>query len=139
LRPPFEILEHPSDLGIEARGTSMEEAFTHAALGLMSVIAGSSKIEASEERSISLRALDRENLLVRWLTEILYLSDAEKFLTADAKIYMMNDTALKATLAGQPYNPSIHELNLDVKAITYHHLKVEKTDETWIVRVFVDI
>jgi SHS2 domain-containing protein len=139
LQPPFEILEHPSDLGFEARGASMDEAFKNAALGLMSVIAGSSKIETTEERPISLLSLDRENLLVRWLTEVLYLSDAEKFLTADVKFDMINDTSLKATILGQQYNPSIHELNLDVKAITYHHLKVEKTDETWIVRVFVDI
>ena len=117
----------------------MEEAFTHAALGLMSVIAGRSKIEANEERTISIRALDRENLLVRWLTEILYLSDAGKFLTAGARFDMISDTSLQATIVGQKYNPSTHTLSLDVKAITYHHVMVKKIDDCWIVRVFVDI
>jgi SHS2 domain-containing protein len=139
LKPPFEILEHPSDLGIEARGATMAEAFRNAARGLMSVIAGSSKIESYEERLISIVALDRENLLVRWLTEILFLYDAEKFLTADAKITMMNNTSLKATILGQQFNASNHELKLDIKAITYHKLKVEKLDDIWIARVFVDI
>ena len=117
----------------------MEEAFKHAALGLVSVIAGLSKIETYEKRLISIHARDRENLLVRWLTEILYLSDAEKFLTADITFDMINETSLKATILGQQYRPSNHKLNIDVKAITYHHLMVEQIDNYWIVRVFVDI
>ena len=117
----------------------MAEAFRNAAHGLMSVIAGSSKIESNEERVISLVALDCENLLVRWLTEILFLYDAEKFLTADAKFDMLNNISLKATVLGQKYDPLNHELTLDIKAITYHKLMVEKLDDIWTARVFVDI
>jgi SHS2 domain-containing protein len=139
LKALFEILEHPSDIGIEARGATMAEAFQNAALGLMSIIAGPSRIESNDERFISLLALDRENLLVRWLTEILYFADAEKFLAADARFMMINDTSLKATVLGQQYDASKHELKLDVKAITYHKLMVDKVNDIWIARVFVDI
>ena len=139
MKPPFEILEHPSDLGIEAHGSSMQELFQNAAHGFMSVVAGTSKIESCQNRSIELQALDRENLMVRWLTEILYLYDAEKFLTADVKFETLTDTLLKANLLGEPYDVSKHELKLDVKAITYHQLKVEDHDGDWIARVFVDI
>ena len=117
----------------------MAEAFQNAACGFMSIIAGSSKIEADEKRLISIQALDRENLLVRWLTEILYLYDGEKFLTADVKFDMINNTSLKATVLGQQFDASKHELKLDVKAITYHQLMVGKIDGIWIARVFVDI
>ena len=139
LKPLFEILEHPSDIGIEARGATMAEAFQNAALGLMSIIAGSSKIESNEMRFISLLALDRENLLVRWLTEILYLVDAEKFLTAETRFEMMDETSLKAKVFGQQIDASKHDLKLDVKAITYHKLMVDKVNDIWIARVFVDI
>jgi SHS2 domain-containing protein len=139
VKPPFEILEHPSDLGIEAHGSSMQELFQNAAHGFMSVVAGTSKIEPRQNRTIELQALDRENLMVRWLTEILYLYDAEKFLTADVKFETLTDTLLKANILGEPYDVSKHELKLDVKAITYHQLKVEDHDGDWIARVFVDI
>jgi SHS2 domain-containing protein len=139
VKPPFEILEHPSDLGIESHGVTMGEAFRNAALGLMSVITGSSNIEPSEHHSISLQAHDRENLLVRWLTEILFLYDAEKFLTADVKFKALSDTSLDATVFGQQYDASKHELKLDVKAVTYHQLSIEKHDNEWTTRVFVDI
>jgi SHS2 domain-containing protein len=139
VKPPFKILEHPSDLGIEAHGNSMQEVFRNAARGLVSVVTGTSKIEPRQERTVVLQALDRENLMVRWLTEILYLYDAEKFLTADARFEILKDTLLKANLLGEPYDVSKHELKLDVKAITYHQLKVEDHDGNWIARIFVDI
>jgi SHS2 domain-containing protein len=139
VKPQFEILEHPSDLGIEAHGNSMQELFQNAAHGFMSVVAGTSKIESRQNRSIELHATDRENLLVRWLTEILFLYDAEKFLTADVKFEILTDILLKANLFGEPYDASKHELKLDVKAITYHQLKIEDHDGDWIARVFVDI
>ncbi|MGD0589799.1 MAG: archease [Bacteroidota bacterium] len=139
MKPPFEILEHPSDLGIEAHGNSMQEVFRNAAHGFMSVVTGTSKIEPRQSRSIELQALDRENLMVRWLTEILYLYDAEKFLTADVKFETLTDTLLKANILGEPYDCSKHELKLDVKAITYHQLKVEDHDDDWVAHVFVDI
>ncbi len=139
MKPHFEILEHPSDLGIEATGGTVEEAFRTAALGLMSVIAGASSIQAVEKRTISLQALDRGNLFVRWLSEILFLYDAEKFLTADVEFTRMTETSLEAIAAGQLFDASVHELKLDVKAITYHHLLVEQNGDLWRTRVFVDI
>jgi SHS2 domain-containing protein len=139
VKPQFEILEHPSDLGIEAHGNSMQEVFRNAAHGFMSVVAGTSKIESHQNRLITLQATDCENLMVRWLTEILYLYDAEKFLTADVKFETLTDTLLKANLLGEPYDVSKHELKLDVKAITYHQLKIEDHEGDWIARVFVDI
>jgi SHS2 domain-containing protein len=139
LKPPFVILEHPSDLGIEAHGSSMEEMFRNAAHGFMSVVAGTSKIESRENRLIELQAIDREILLVRWLTEILYLYDAEKYLTADVQFETLSDTFLKANLFGETYNHSKHELKLDVKAITYHQLEIEEHDGDWTGRIFLDV
>ena len=139
MKSPFKILEHPSDLGIEAYGKSKQEVFQNAALGLMSVVAGTSRIESRQERIVEIQALDRENLMVRWLTEILFLYDAEKFLTAEIKFETLTDTSLKAVLSGEQYNEAKHELKLDVKAITYHQLSVEDHDSNWIARVFVDV
>ncbi len=135
----FEILEHPSDLGIKAQGSSLQEAFCSAAHGLISIIAGSSVIESRENREIFVSAIDRENLLVRWLTEILYLFDAEKFLTGGITFESFSDTALKARVKGEPYTATRHELKLDVKAITYHQLNIKEENGLWTARVFVDI
>lgn len=139
MSPDFEILEHPSDIGVKAYGKSMEELFLHAAQGLISIITETSKIQSRESRTVFVPALDRENLLVRWLTEILYLYDAEKFLTCNAKFTSLSDNSLKAIVYGERYISDKHNLKLDVKAITYHQLKIEVRDGIWIAYVFVDI
>ena len=113
--------------------------YRNAAFGLIFVIAGNSNIEPLVERTINIPAIDRENLLVRWLTEVLFLYDAEKFLTAAVEFEVLNDTFLKAKILGEPFNARKHKLRLDIKAITYHQLKIEEHSGIWTARVFVDI
>lgn len=135
----FRILEHPSDLGIEASGSTVGEAFERAALGLVAVIAEPETIEPVDERTVELDAQDAENLLVRWLSEILYLYDGEDYLVKEAKIDSISPTKLRARLLGEKYQPKKHTLKLDVKAVTYHQLLIETKNGGTTVRVFLDI
>jgi len=135
----FRVLEHPSDLGIEATGATLAAAFEQAALGLISVIAEAESIGECEERMVELEAQDSESLLVRWLSEILYLYDGEDFLLKKPRIETIEGTRLIARLRGEKYNPGKHRLKLDVKAITYHQLSIKSTNGTTTVRVFFDI
>jgi SHS2 domain-containing protein len=135
----FRILEHPSDLGIEATGSTVGEAFEQAALGLMAVIAEPETIEAVDERIVELDAQDTESLLVRWLSDILYLYDGEDYLVKEAKIDSISATDLRAHVLGEKYQPKKHMLKLDVKAVTYHQLSIDTKDGRTTVRVFLDI
>jgi len=46
---------------------------------------------------------------------------------------------LRATARGEPFDPSRHELDMEVKAITYHGLKVEREADGWLAEVIVDL
>ncbi len=135
----FRILEHPADIGIEARGRSLKDAFEYAALGLISIIVDPASVDPLEQRSVALRGRDSENLLVKWLSEIIYLYDGEDFLIRDIKIGKLSPTELKARLAGERVDLKKHNFKMDVKAITYHQLKVEERPDGYFVRVFLDI
>ena len=135
----YRILEHPADVGIEAFGLSLKDAFEYAALGLTSIIVEPASVDPSERRFVSLKGTDPENLLVRWLSEVLYLYDGEDFLLSDVNIARLSDGELDATLAGETVQEGKHKLKTDVKAITYHQLKVEETPDGVELRVFLDI
>ena len=135
----YRILEHPADVGIEAFGHSLKEAFEYAALGLTSIIVEPVSVDPSEQRFVSLKGTDPENLLVRWLSEIIYLYDGEDFLISDVVISRLAHGELDATLTGEKVIEGKHKLKMDVKAITYHQLKVDETREGVVIRVFVDI
>ncbi|MCK5572103.1 MAG: archease [Bacteroidetes bacterium] len=126
MKHSFVILDHPADLGIEATGRSLSEAFENAAAGLMSVILDPETVAASESRTIALDGTDREHLLVKWLSEILYLYDGERFAATEFSVMDLGGTSLKATIRGEPFVPGRHISRMDVKAVTYHQLSVEE-------------
>jgi len=135
----YRILEHPSDIGIEARGPSLARAFEESARGFMSVILDPTLVESRESMEIALRGSDQAQLLVKWLSEILYLYDGRGFVCAEFRISRLGKTYLNATVGGEPFTPSKHRTHLDVKAVTYHQLRIQENQEGALVRVYLDI
>ncbi|MFI5253085.1 MAG: archease [Bacteroidota bacterium] len=135
----FTIIDHPSDMGIEARGASLKEAFEQAAYGLLSIILDYSKVEINRTEFIRVNAADREQLLVRWLNEILFCFDGQHFVPKVFSITELSDKSLTAEVRGEYYRPAGHRTKLDVKAVTYHQLAVTTDKDGALVRVFVDI
>jgi SHS2 domain-containing protein len=139
MKEGYRILEHPSDMGIEAHGSSMKEVFEYAALGLVSIIVDPATIDPVEQRYVKLKGSDPENLLVKWLSEVLYLYDGQDFLISDVRIDRLTSRELDAVVTGETADERKHSFRSDVKAITYHQLKVEEREDGCVVTVFVDI
>jgi SHS2 domain-containing protein len=135
----FAILEHPADIGIEAWGSNLAEAFSQASAGLISVILDADNVESRETRHIAISATDVEHLLVKWLTEILYLYDGQKFVGKVFAISRMSSTDLEATIHGESLDSTRHVTKLDVKAITYHQLMIAEEFASARIKVFLDI
>jgi SHS2 domain-containing protein len=135
----YRILEHPADMGIEACGPDLKSAFEQAALGLISIIVDPASVDAREQKAVILQGTDSENLLVKWLSEILYLYDAEGFVTSAITIMNLAATELEAVLSGETVDGNKHRLKMDVKAITYHQVKVDERQDGCVVSVFLDV
>jgi len=135
----FVILDHPADLGIEAHGKTLAESFEQAALGLMSVIVDLATVEPIQSKKLQLKAADVEQLLVKWLAEILYLYDGQRFVASTFTVTKLASEQLNATVRGEKLSAAKHLTKLDVKAITYHQLLVCEDEQGARVRVFLDI
>ena len=137
--PRFRILEHTADVGFEAFGSTLQEVFENAAQALAHLIAEPSIINADEKVRIEVQGADRPDLLVNWLSEILYRHDAERWLFRDFKVESLDDHAISGIAWGEKFDPARHETNLMVKAITYHQLSLQQTADGWRAQVYVDI
>jgi SHS2 domain-containing protein len=135
----YAFLDHPADLGIEAHGLTAAEAFLQAARGLVAVMVDPATITPSVSKQVEVTAADREHLLVRWLSEILYLYDAEHFIAGDISIDKLRDDLLRATILGEIFAPPRAGVRTDVKAITYHQLSITSDSTGCTVRCFIDI
>ncbi|MBI2619815.1 MAG: archease [Ignavibacteriales bacterium] len=137
--PHYRILEHPADLGIEAWGESIGGAFENAVLALVSALVDPITIEPGVEKSVLLQGPDYEGLLVKLLSEVIYLFDGEKFLTGRASLASVTPTSLEGRLFGEAFDEKKHRPRLDVKAVTYHQISIKKESDGFHVTVFVDI
>ncbi|HXG00775.1 MAG TPA: archease [Bacteroidota bacterium] len=135
----FRILEHPADLGIEAHGSTLEEAFAQAAVGLVSIILDPATVEPRQAKEVHLRGTDLEQLLVKWLSEIVYLYDGQGFVGKEFEIVRLTENELDAKVRGEPIDLQKHRTRLDVKAVTYHQLQIQHTDHGFRVQVYLDI
>jgi SHS2 domain-containing protein len=133
------LLEHTADMGIEASGETLEELFAQAAYGLLEIIAGTAEAHSREEKSVTVEGGDAEELLVNWLNEILYLFEIKRFFPLDFEIEEVRGNRLLARVRGEPFDPQRHPVEREVKAVTYHQLRVEKTDGLWHARIYVDL
>ncbi len=135
---PFEEIDHTADVGIVARGTSLEELFEHAAAGLMHFLIDPHAGVAREHREVIVEADDLEGLLVAWLNELLVLLNADGFLPVRWTVLELTDRRLRADVAGEPVDANRHKFRLDVKAATYHQLQIRKNSE-WQAQVIFDV
>ena len=136
---PFRILEHPADIGFEAFGVTCEEAFTNAARALFHLIVDLDSVAPGSVVPVQVEGSDAASLLVNWLSELLYLHDAEGWLFSEFEVQRLDEHSLAARARGEKIDRARHRCKLQVKAITYHQLRLEQTAEGWHAVVYVDI
>lgn len=132
----YEEIDHTADVGIRAYGSSLNELFANAAEGMFSLIVDLDGVKAIGEVEVRLEAEDVVTLLVRWLSELLYLHETQRYLFRLFKVEV-RDGSLRATAAGETIDKSRHELRLAIKAVTRHGLTVDP--KKGIAQVIFDI
>jgi SHS2 domain-containing protein len=138
---PYELIEHTADLGFRVTAPEPARLFARAILALEDLMADSAAARPVAERTIDVTGSDPGDALVRALEEALYLFEAERLLLSEIAHASFDATAhrFRATARGEPFDPARHELRRPVKAVTYHDLAVERTDEGWRARVILDL
>jgi len=137
-RGTFELLEHTADTGVAVRSESLAGFFLAAAEGLRSVLT-TARCSDGLSFDIELTRYDVEELLVAWLQEILYLFETKHFLPATFTIRDVSSCHLTATLNGTLFDPARHVLEHEIKAVTYHRLRVACVNGIWQADIYLDL
>jgi len=129
-----------ADSAFEAEGESLEELFEACAQATFEVMAETETVEAINKEKIELKSENLDELLFNWLAELIYLKDLKTILFSkyEIKIEKPDGYKLEASVWGEPIDVKKHKVKIDVKAVTYHHLEVKKTDNKWIAKVILD-
>jgi SHS2 domain-containing protein len=133
----YELIDHTADVGVKAYGKTVAEAFAHAAVAMFDIITDESTIGSVGEYDIVLEAPDREQLLVDWLSKLLYLNDAENLVFGRFEVTITGNR-LSARIFGEKYDTKKHKMGVEIKAVTYHMVQVNEKDPIF-VQVLFDI
>jgi len=139
----YEFFSHTADLGIRVRAATLEDLFAEAGKGLFAaIVARLESVEPKEKKDVQLEADRLDDLLYDWLSHLLYLFDAYRMVFSDFAIRIRHSEkyALEGVAMGEPLNLQKHELQFEVKAVTYHRLRVEQVgDGSWEGEFIVDL
>lgn len=135
----FEHFEHTADLGLRIRGDDLDSLFAEAGAGLLSIIVENpGDVRATEAVPIRIEGADPGTLLFDWLAELLFIFDTRHLLLCAFEV-RVGPSGLEATARGEPIDLQRHRLLHEIKAITYHGLRVERVGNAWEAEVIVDI
>jgi len=134
----YEWVDHTADFRLLARASSMADIFALVADAMFGLILDRSDARPVETVAVAVDAPDREALMVQWLNELLYVYEVDEFVPVEFIIGKLSDTEIAADIRGERLDPDRHEIQEELKAATYHHLRVEPHGDEWRAEVVFD-
>lgn len=139
----YEYLEHTADAKFRAYGKTLEEVFENSALAMFNVMINTENLSGQIAREVRLASPDLENLLVDWLSELLYLFEVDEIIFREFKVQEIKEAdgeyVIIAQAFGEELDSASHYFETEIKAVTYNQLELEKTEAGWVAQVVVDI
>lgn len=143
----FEQLPHTADIKIRVYGSTIQELFEHALIGMFQVVHPIAPTcsyrhgrlvcpSLPEQHDIQVQAIDREALLVDFLSEALYLSDVHNEAYLAVTIHELDDYHIHATVHGIRITGF---QVVELKAVTHHDVRIVQKNGKWQVDVVFDI
>ena len=142
----FETFEHTADLGLRISAATLPDLYAEAGVAFFSILV--ENLESVQPQRKTQFHIDtatdgpeeerRANLLVDWLGELLFHFEHERQLFCEFKA-SLSEKGLDVEAWGETIDPARHELDLDVKAITYHGLFVREVKQQFEAEVILDL
>ena len=135
----YQIIEHTADIGIRVKSFFLAGLFKKAGLAIAGISLERQKLQYPEKHKIAIRqkAANLEELFVNWLNELLSVSAVESLAFENIRINQINENFVDAIAIGSDMRN--YKVNTEIKAATYHQLKVKKTGLVWQAEVIFDV
>lgn len=136
----YELIDHTADIGIRVKGSSQEELFLRAAEAMFDILVKPKRfLIPSINYPVSIAAEGTDRLLVRWLQELHLAFDMRRLVLSHFWIEHISPTSVSGGGTGVKFDDTRHRMGTQIKAVTYHHLKVEELNGVWTAEVIFDI
>lgn len=133
----FTELPHTADVKMRVCAPSPDSLFSEACMALMQVMYGSDR-KTGLSRELDLDAENTDAQLLDFLSEVLFIADAESFVIAHADI-QITGTHVHAILDGEPFDRARHNKGTEVKGISYSGMSIRREQEGYVLEIIFDV
>ena len=139
----YRFLEHTTDALVQAWGPTLERAFASAARSLFETMINTETVEPKIEDHVHTSGHDELELLYNWLEELLLRFEIRTMVYSQFHVDPItrspNSLELHAIAKGEKYERAKHQGKTEIKAVTYHQMKIEKDPGRVQVRYLLDL
>jgi SHS2 domain-containing protein len=135
----YRLTTRQSELAVRVTGNSQADLFANSAFALFDVMTDVDKIEIKEELPLEVEGMDRDDLLVNWMRELLYLYQGSGYMLKEFRIHDVKDTVVKAAVCGEKIDPDRHEIRKEISAVAYNQGRMQKTGNQWTAQLIFEI
>lgn len=134
----YKYFDHPSDIGIQCQGDTLNELFSNAVEAIYHLMIGKSIRGEKLTKNISIHTDNIEDLFSQWISEIIFYANANRIFFNNFDFKLLTKKDLQAKAYGLKINKRI-KLKGEVKAITYHNYFIKNENNLWIANFIVDV
>lgn len=139
-RTGHRLIDHTADFGLEFWAPEPEQLFSLAARVLFqNMVDSQSRLVGRHRHCLQVDGVDWADLMVNWFRELLFLWHGQGEVLVDVTIESLSATQLHATLTADDFNPDLHAVLHEIKAVTYHQIQVGPCEKGWCARVIFDL
>lgn len=137
----YEFFEHTADVGALVRGVTLARLFENAGRAMFDLICDRRSVRPRRAVRIAVQGVTLEDLLVRWLSELLFRLETEDMLFCAFAVARVDRALLRARgiARGEPIDRARHALKREIKAVTYHQIRIVRGRSAWRVRIVFDV
>ncbi|MDD5630352.1 MAG: archease [Elusimicrobia bacterium] len=137
MKPGFRILPHTSEMGLELKAPDWASFYRCAAEGLLAVYGARLEGRGRARLSWSFRGGSPEDVLVAWLNELVFLVGTKRFRLSGLEVLQAAPDGLRVRILGERRRRL--PLEREIKAATYHGLKVRALRSGLTARLILDV
>ena len=135
----YKTIDHTADLGIRVFGADAKDLFANAAFALFNLITDIDVLKGLNEYKVHITGDDWPDTMVNWLRELLYLWTCKEMLVKTIDIFYLTEYEVTAKVNFDLFDPDLHKIKNEIKAVTYHQLQVEERPFGWESKIIFDV
>jgi len=135
----FEVFPHTADVGLRVSAESLAALLVEAGRGFTSLLVENlDAIEPRQAEAFAIEGSEHDYLFFDWLNELLYTFETRHLVFSRFEV-TPGEAGIDATAWGEALDLARHRTHHEIKAVTYHGLRVDESADGWTAEVILDI